>query len=65
MAYEELGISLGFGSPNLSVEAETALKKLAETTRQYRNVNFVFGEGQSTSCSSSERVSPPWTDSTC
>jgi hypothetical protein len=47
VGYEELGISVGFGSPNLSVEAETALKKLAESTRQYRNVNFVFGEGQS------------------
>ncbi len=45
--YAELGISLGFGSPNLSVETETALKMLAEATRQYRNVNFVFGEGQS------------------
>jgi hypothetical protein len=45
--YQELGISLGFGSPNLSVETETALKTLADATRQYRNVNFVFGEGQS------------------
>lgn len=45
--YEELGISVGFGSPNLSVATETALKQLAEATRQYRNVNFVFGEGQS------------------
>ncbi len=45
--FEELGISLGFGSPNLSVETESALKVLAESSRQYRNVNFVFGEGQS------------------
>ena len=40
---ELLVISLGFGSPNLSVETETALKTLADATRQYRNVNFVFG----------------------
>lgn len=47
VSFDELGNSLGFGSPNLSVEAETALKQLAEATRKYRNVNFVYGEGQS------------------
>lgn len=45
--YEELGISQGFGSPNLSSETEAVLEQLGRLTRQYRNVNFVFGEGQS------------------
>ena len=44
--YEELGVSEGFGSPNLSQEAEAALNDLLDV-RSYRNVNFVFGEGQS------------------
>ncbi len=46
-SYEELGASEGYGSPNLSAETEAALEALAERTRKYRNVNFVFGEGQS------------------
>ena len=43
----ELGISKGYGSPNLSSETEAALERLGEYIRAYRNVNFVFGEGQS------------------
>ena len=45
--YEELGSSEGYGSPNLSAETESALETLADRERTYRNVNFVFGEGQS------------------
>jgi hypothetical protein len=45
--YAELGASEGYGSPNLSAVTEAALEALAERTREYRNVNFVFGEGQS------------------
>lgn len=45
--FEDLGVSEGFGSPNLSSETEAALDRLAGSVRQYRNVNFVFGEGQS------------------
>lgn len=45
--YEELGASEGYGSPNLSAETEAALETLAGRAREYRNVNFVFGEGQS------------------
>ncbi|WP_174278271.1 Druantia anti-phage system protein DruA [Sphingomonas bacterium] len=45
--YEELGSSEGYGSPNLSAETEAALEALADRERSYRNVNFVFGEGQS------------------
>ena len=45
--FEELGVSEGFGSPNLSSETEAALDRLAGNVRKYRNVNFVFGEGQS------------------
>lgn len=42
-----LGESKGYGSPNLSHETEAALQELASVVRKYRNVNFVFGEGQS------------------
>jgi hypothetical protein len=45
--YDELGTSEGYGSPNLSGETEAALEALAGRAREYRNVNFVFGEGQS------------------
>lgn len=45
--YDELGASEGYGSPNLSAETEVILEVLAEQDRKYRNVNFVFGEGQS------------------
>ncbi|MFO1038941.1 MAG: DUF4338 domain-containing protein [Geminicoccaceae bacterium] len=47
ISYEDLGVSVGFGSPSLRAETEAALKKLGEASRDYRNVNFVFGEGQS------------------
>jgi Domain of unknown function (DUF4338) len=43
----ELGRSGGHGSTNLSVEAEDALADLAAGRREFQNVNFVFGEGQS------------------
>ena len=45
--YEQLGKTIGFGSPNLSAETERGLAAVAEATRGYRNVNFDFGEGQS------------------
>ena len=45
--YRCLGRTEGFGSPNLSAETERGLAYLAETSKNYRNVNFVFGEGQS------------------
>jgi hypothetical protein len=45
--YQSIGKSEGFGSPNLSQETEAALVALTDTVRDYRNVNFVFGEGQS------------------
>lgn len=47
LAYLELGVSQGYGSPNLSAETEAVLEHLSVRTREYRNVNFVFGEGQS------------------
>ena len=45
--YLKLGVSEGYGSANLSSETEAALTQLADSSRTYRNVNFVFGEGQS------------------
>ncbi len=45
--YRCLGRTEGFGSPNLSSEAEQGLAYLAEESKNFRNVNFVFGEGQS------------------
>lgn len=45
--YDELGSSEGYGSPNLSSGTEAVLEALAGRAREYRNVNFVFGEGQS------------------
>lgn len=45
--YRCLGRTEGFGSPNLSAETERGLAFLAEASKSYRNVNFVFGEGQS------------------
>lgn len=45
--YRHIGRTEGFGSPNLSVETEQGLAELAEEASGFRNVNFVFGEGQS------------------
>jgi hypothetical protein len=45
--YEQLGRTIGFGSPNLSAETERGLAAIAEMVSGFRNVNFVFGEGQS------------------
>ncbi len=45
--YQKIGRTEGFGSPNLSVETEQGLSEIAEATSGFRNVNFVFGEGQS------------------
>lgn len=42
-----LGRTEGFGSPNLSSDTEQALAQLATTAKSFRNVNYVFGEGQS------------------
>jgi hypothetical protein len=47
LAYIEVGRSQGHGSTNLSAEAEQLLSDIAASRREYRNVNFVFGEGQS------------------
>jgi hypothetical protein len=46
-SYIEVGRSQGHGSTNLSAEAEQLLSEIAASRREYRNVNFVFGEGQS------------------
>lgn len=45
--YRCLGRTEGFGSPNLSSDTEQGLALLAEEAKSFRNVNFVFGEGQS------------------
>lgn len=45
--YRQIGRTEGFGSPNLSVETERGLAEIAEVASGFRNVNFVFGEGQS------------------
>ncbi|ACC69437.1 hypothetical protein Bphy_0244 [Paraburkholderia phymatum STM815] len=47
LEYVRLGRTLGFGSPNLSAETELGLAAIAKVTSGFRNVNFVFGEGQS------------------
>ena len=47
ICYEKLGRTIGFGSPNLSAETERGLAAIAEMASGFRNVNFVFGEGQS------------------
>lgn len=47
IAYEQLGRTEGFGSPNLSAATELGLAQIAEAASGFRNVNFVFGEGQS------------------
>jgi hypothetical protein len=47
VCFQSIGKSEGFGSPNLSQETEAALVALTDRVRDYRNVNFVFGEGQS------------------
>ncbi|NUZ08705.1 DUF4338 domain-containing protein [Schlegelella sp. ID0723] len=45
--FRQIGRTEGFGSPNLSVETEQGLAQIAEVVSGFRNVNFVFGEGQS------------------
>ena len=45
--YLQLGRTEGFGSPNLSAETELGLAAISEAASGFRNVNFVFGEGQS------------------
>lgn len=45
--YVHLGHTLGFGSPNLSAETELGIAEIAKIANGFRNVNFVFGEGQS------------------
>ncbi|MCY1072549.1 DUF4338 domain-containing protein [Nannocystis sp. RBIL2] len=45
--YQYLGKSMGYGSPNLSQETEDALEQLRHALTNYRNVNFLYGEGQS------------------
>jgi hypothetical protein len=47
ICYQQLGRTIGFGSPNLSAETERGLAAIAEMASGFRNVNFVFGEGQS------------------
>lgn len=47
LAFKEVGRSQGHGATNLSSEAEDLLSKVAASRREFRNVNFVFGEGQS------------------
>jgi hypothetical protein len=42
-----LGRTEGFGSPNLSAETEHGLALLAAQSKSFRNVNYIFGEGQS------------------
>jgi hypothetical protein len=43
----EVGRSRGHGSSNLSIETEQCLATLARERKDFTNVNFVFGEGQS------------------
>jgi hypothetical protein len=45
--YRCLGRTEGFGSPNLSAETESGLAMLAAESKSFRNVNYIFGEGQS------------------
>lgn len=47
LAYVEVGRSQGHGATHLSVEAEDLLAELLSSPGKFRNVNFVFGEGQS------------------
>lgn len=47
LRYMDRGLTGGYGQPNLSRETETALASLSTKARDYRNVNFVYGEGQS------------------
>jgi hypothetical protein len=47
LAYLEVGRSEGHGSTNLSAETESMLADIAVKHREFPNVNFVFGEGQS------------------
>lgn len=45
--YRWLGRTEGFGSLNLSAETESGLAMLAAESKSFRNVNYIFGEGQS------------------
>lgn len=47
LSFLEVGRSQGHGATNLSAEAEALLAEVAASRLEYRNVNFVFGEGQS------------------
>lgn len=47
LGYEDVGRSVGHGATHLSTEAEAALAAVAAARGAYRNVNFLFGEGQS------------------
>ncbi len=47
ICYDQLGRTFGYGSPNLSADTERGLAAIAELANGFRNVNFVFGEGQS------------------
>lgn len=47
LAYTEVGRSQGHGATHLSAEAEDLFAEVAASRREFRNVNFVFGEGQS------------------
>ena len=47
LRYIERGLTGGFGQPNLSRETEAAMARLSTKARDYRNVNFEYGEGQS------------------
>jgi hypothetical protein len=47
LAFTDVGRSQGHGSTHLSTEAEDLLAEVAASRRDFRNVNFVFGEGQS------------------
>lgn len=46
-AFCEIGHSKGHGASNLSTETEAYLALMAQEHRDFKNVNFVFGEGQS------------------
>lgn len=47
ISYVEVGRSGGHGSSNLSAESEELLAEIAAEQREFHNVNFIFGEGQS------------------
>jgi len=45
--YVELGRTTGHGATSFSRATEIALAELAQESNKFRNVNYVFGEGQS------------------